>query len=308
MKWKSYYIKKREESERERINKSYSINEHKKAFREYITIILNSITVILLVATAFFTAKTYLVFEAQLSVSQDAANDAHIAYTAVQRAFITMGDLRIEKTPDLIPGPIGSKGVAATYYWKLTPVAQNSGNTPTRFASALALATSPPVELVGGFPGQAVVGSRYDSLVQPINPDMFNVFPPIKLIIGPHSSAPIGGNGIPIEGLKSFHEVQTSKGVGWYIYGVIHYFDLFPHTSEHVTKYCYDFLLGSPTTEVWFLPTVSARTGIAPTMNAYKTASHTTRTYAKHFVRLTNLYRLRYFITPGCRHAGEGVP
>lgn len=105
--------------------------------------------------TVVITGLTYVVFYCQLRVSEDAAKDAHIAYTAVQRAFVTMGDLRTDKRQGVVLGKVRSKGIPATFWWFI-PIVQNSGNTPTRFARAFALATFAPSFALG--PGQGIVG------------------------------------------------------------------------------------------------------------------------------------------------------
>lgn len=226
----------KEKADAERVRTEQHDNRNRGAFEQK-RMRLEVASLFLILMTVVITGLTYVVFYCQLRVSEDAAKDSHIAYTAVQRAFVTMGDLRIDKRQGVAPGKVGSKGIPATFWW-FTPIAQNSGNTPTRFARAFALATLAPSFALG--PGQGIVG--YNSPVQPVNPDTFRHTRPIKLIIGPHASSPIGGIGIPIEALEALHsaQIENSNQAKWFIYGQIYYYDLFPGTPEHVTRYCYD--------------------------------------------------------------------
>jgi hypothetical protein len=53
-------------------------------------------------------------------------------------------------------------------------------------------------------------------------------------ILGPQSSIDLGGVGITEPSIQAI-----LKGFKMYVFGIFYYNDVFPHTDQHVTKFCY---------------------------------------------------------------------
>ena len=156
------------------------------------------------------------------------------AFTAVQRAFVNVSELKIEKGK-ILPGPPGNPGTSEESAWWFTPMIQNTGNTPTKDMHFLPIAWCAP-----GFslaPAQAF-GCEATPL-PPTDPDNFVLERSTgHAVLGPHSLIPIGGVGTPVPTIEvRLGIAQRTTGGEWFVFGVIHYNDIFPHTREHVTKY-----------------------------------------------------------------------
>jgi hypothetical protein len=167
------------------------------------------------------------------------------AFTAVQRAFVNVSELKIEKGK-ILPGPPGNPGTSESAWW-FTPMIQNTGNTPTKNMHFLPIAWCGPPGFTLG-PMQAF-GCEATPL-PPTDPDnFFQDRSTGHAVLGPHSIIPIGGVGIPVPAIESLGIAQRTTGGEWFVFGAIHYNDIFPYTREHVTKYCFvinanNFVLG----------------------------------------------------------------
>jgi hypothetical protein len=146
------------------------------------------------------------------------------AFTAVQRAFVTVGDLAIAPV-------VGDQG--KTDLWQVTPIIENSGNTPTKnlrylFSTSIADAKyfkdAPYINLVcaGGIPISNLV------------PDFNHV------VIGPKSKLPTTFFNAP--GVSSGTVEQVRAGNSFVIVqGVIRYDDILSDTAHHITRSCFLF-------------------------------------------------------------------
>ena len=56
----------------------------------------------------------------------------------------------------------------------------------------------------------------------------------LSAILGPQSVIPVGGIGVTE---NSIHALL--KGFKMYVFGLVYYYDIFPNTKRHVTKFCY---------------------------------------------------------------------
>jgi hypothetical protein len=147
---------------------------------------------------------------------------------STQRAFLTVKDLRIDGSSD--------QANATIQAWHFTPIIENSGNTPTKDLRFNMMIDGGPTEPEEGwtapYPG-------VDLPDGPVDPEIPFKRLPLhgRAVLGPKSQAPavFGNSTIGAELLK---KTMTSHW-HFYVYGVFHYHDIFPMTSEHVTKYCY---------------------------------------------------------------------
>jgi hypothetical protein len=169
--------------------------------------------------------------QAQISSDQNAIS------TSTQRAFVTAVELKIEARQQA-----GKNGVPSIAYWWLTPVVKNSGTTPTQglrvvpivsdFSDLVSEAWFARAQVSSaGVMGRVPMAGPQD----PLDGVEVNRIDGTHLVLGPQAAAPIGGVGIPQSSLSKIDKV--------YVYGVATYRDIFPHSKEHVTKYCY--VLGS---------------------------------------------------------------
>ena len=159
------------------------------------------------------------------------------SFVAVQRAFVNVVDLKVEHGPGLTPGEPGSRGVEAMY-WTFTPLIENSGNTQTRRLEVSTMAWCPPVGV--GIELRPLQGMVCEvTPIAPGDPQHFYEIGGAKTIhsiLGPHARREFGGAGVT----ENFVEASANGGtLRWYVFGVIHYEDIFPQTQPHITKYCY---------------------------------------------------------------------
>jgi hypothetical protein len=169
-------------------------------------------------------------------ISRRANEISRQSFVAVQRAFVNV-DLKVEHEPGLMPGDPGAPGVKAMY-WTFTPIIENSGNTQTRRLEVSTMAWCPP-------PGVGIALKPLQGMickvtpVVPGDPQHFYAIgsgKTIHSILGPHAKREFGGAGVT----ENFIEASASSGtLRWYVFGVIHYEDIFPQTQPHITKYCY---------------------------------------------------------------------
>jgi hypothetical protein len=164
------------------------------------------------------------------------------SFTAVQRAFVTMDDPLVEKS--LGPDPAIAH-LFVTEAWTIKPVIRNSGNTPAKEVRWRSISTSGPSP-IGLEPGQAIritnppVGRETwaDTWDLPPDPEFdeteFNSGP-----LGPQRSIPIGGVSAPKAAIRDAMRAKRA----WYIYGIVYYYDVFPGSPRHKTKFCFSISL-----------------------------------------------------------------
>jgi hypothetical protein len=155
------------------------------------------------------------------------------AFTSVQRAFITVSSF---DTPVRLSDAPGQPNKQVKYWWFI-PNIKNSGNTPTKNMKYFIGANCPRELNIAVVKHMAVACdfTRQD-IIDPV--DLFNN-PTFKdkedaAILGPQSAIALGGIGITEASIQAI-----AKGFNLFIFGVISYNDIFPHTKKHITKFCY---------------------------------------------------------------------
>jgi hypothetical protein len=171
------------------------------------------------------------------------------AYTAVQRAFVNIGSVGIEREdrvdvswPWIPPMLLQEEPV----YW-FTPVYENDGSTPTRYMTITAgvqgfldRRTHPSIEVLNTRPYLTVAESSLNPVASHVVPDdpesLFQQegteFP---AFIGPHGHIAVTKVGVPEDYLK------WSVESGWniFMFGEIRYKDILDPDIQHVTQFCY---------------------------------------------------------------------
>jgi hypothetical protein len=165
------------------------------------------------------------------------------AFTAVQRAFVTVRDVKIEN----VLGPDGK-----TAFWSLTPIIQNSGNTPTKNLNFMIMQTIPigGIFTFGPNKGDKPTFHATGEICQePGDPDEHLSLMPKPGVghapLGPHVELPVSvipGLNIGINLLRAI----AAKQELYYISGVFHYDDIFPGSPPHETKFCYQLIAVTP--------------------------------------------------------------
>jgi hypothetical protein len=174
-----------------------------------------------------FTAVIMIASICSAIFAQRSAQAAHESYISTQRAFITVNELSI--VPEYsVNDPTNFMG------WTFAPVIENSGSTPTKFLKLVVRA-------------------------QPQGPasDPESLYPSgtkIRMLVGPKSkvtvpATPDSGLWIPNGSILWAAKGQTTV----YVFGAIHYDDVFENTPEHITDYCFQIEAkgdGSPSTKI----------------------------------------------------------
>jgi hypothetical protein len=170
-------------------------------------------------------------------LSQQANQINRLSFSAVQRAFVTVVDLQFEATTGNDGRPVS---------WMFTPIIENSGTTPTVNMKITGVMTGGPTKPEKGW------SNLYPSVELPRDPsDPYEVyylpepFRALHVVLGPKARMPLplsasGGIGVDLLQNVIEHDWQHS------IYGTIHYYDVFPDSVEHITKFC--FALGAEKT------------------------------------------------------------
>jgi hypothetical protein len=150
------------------------------------------------------------------------------SFTAVQRAFVGISEVKVERAK-----VFGFDG------WLITPVIKNSGNTQTKGLHSLTIeACLGGGIIIGGTESNCSAMER--RATGPIDPeDSFRTpFAKIRILpILPQATIPGGAAFITPERIKNI----ANRGEPGYLYGVIHYRDVFAGTPDHITKYCFEF-------------------------------------------------------------------
>jgi hypothetical protein len=174
-----------------------------------------------------------------------------------QRAFMTSTELKIDKTQIFLAA--NTKRPSTTVPgWRFVPMVKNSGNTPTRnfkFVSAVAVCgvdNSEWVALGDGGSLQLFPKTRYvsgkefsgcpvgvDKPQSPTDPEIAFTDGGVvgRGFIGPQNSVPLGGIALA----NDFVELALSSGKTIYVFGTMHYKDIFERGKDRgrVTKFCY---------------------------------------------------------------------
>jgi hypothetical protein len=198
--------------------RAHETDDRERAKRERITIIVLIMTAIFAFAAAVAAGISAWIFQGQLREMQT-------ANTVVQRAFITVKKLNIQR------GSINRfiNGVPESRFWMLSPEVENSGATPTQNLRWIVA------------PGFTFANrenlSRAAADVEKQTPNLTEAWN--YGILGPHATMSLdyGGNA---SGILDTEIVKLAEGpLKMLFQGVIRYNDIFPNTQEHVTKFCY---------------------------------------------------------------------
>lgn len=171
------------------------------------------------------------------------------AFISVQRAFIVVARKDEVRMPIITDQPA---------FLSFVPVIKNSGNTPTKDAEIvyqspldnifLLMDNASKTENFGESLSDAQELQR--SLDAPSDPDeLFNYAPNrnirrFKAVIGPKDeiTAPELNSELERESIRVDRTLNVNKP--YFYFGAIRYNDTFPHTKQHITKFCYDTAAG----------------------------------------------------------------
>jgi hypothetical protein len=182
---------------------------------------------------AFATVVNVGVAIRQWSAMTDNNSIAQKALTAVQRAFITVSELKQE--------PVLDKD-GTTISWRFTPVIKNSGPTD---AEAVTLVAVTPHQAFTVRPPQFTING-YDYLSwkvgAPRDPDEL-INSPVKAPVY-LSNFTIGPQGASVTASQltdelTLQDIQNSfsNRIGRFFFGTVHYTDVFG--TEHISKFCF---------------------------------------------------------------------
>ena len=185
------------------------VRHAKFSWDKFINLVLATGTVLL----AIYTYRLY-------AETRKAVDDAHTALVDVQRAFVTVDDLKITSLP---------KDAIVPELWEITPILENGGNTNTKDMTF--------------FPGigwfEINSSPIIASIVDSGDPDKVDIafeegkkFP---ASLGPKSSIPMNTYIITKEDAQNIRDGKLLV----YILGQAKYRDVFDGTPEHITKFCF---------------------------------------------------------------------
>jgi hypothetical protein len=174
-------------------------------------------------------------------ISYRSAEDAHIAYTAMRRAFVTLLPIQLDAT---VEGN-GDK------IWTFTSTVENSGTTPTKNLTLYQFA-----------PCVSSGSERVWIAIDPISHCNFRTKGGKELVSDPEDPAeaysmkgadirkyPLGPHAKVIVGRAAIYEAEINKLANesrpWYISGIVRYNDVFQGSRLHQTKYCYTVTMWS---------------------------------------------------------------
>ncbi len=167
----------------------------------------------------------YTVYTRQTGIMDRQANISEVANrqnTAVNRAFIVPSTT------------VEQSGKGDTLKWVIEAWIENSGNTPTRslrgnFAGGIGPDIQ-PVQIPRGMDAE-----RGYALSVGMMRAMEHHPPPIQAFLGPHGKTSFIRIELDQDRLqKIFNETDQA-----YLYGTVHYYDVFDDTPEHFTEFCY---------------------------------------------------------------------
>jgi hypothetical protein len=140
--------------------------------------------------------------------SRHVAQSVQQSSISMERAFITVPRLEVTKGPDGL---------------RFAPVIENNGQTPTRSLKVIALA------------------QPNDDSIGPVDPEVaFARGRPATFLVGPHATitVPIAASSDLSVSNASLKKVKPRQ-MDSYVFGTIHYRDIFDETPLHITKYCF---------------------------------------------------------------------
>jgi hypothetical protein len=178
-----------------------------------------AISALAAVIIAAFTGTLWVATSRQAALTRE-------AFIADKRAFVFASGIQSFYEPD----PSGH------FNWRIAPVWQNSGDTPTR---RLRIYTD-------GFFSNAPISPTFDfNYIDPKSPAGTGLLGPKMPCIGgqaphsPHQAALTPQDILDIQNGKKF----------FYLWDWVRYYDTLPNTSEHITRFCWRILsTGNPLT------------------------------------------------------------
>ena len=168
--------------------------------------------------------ETLRIARESAKASRDAADIAHAAMVAGERAFVFATGLAQFFAP--IPG-------TSQYIWRFRPNWQNSGDTPTKNMTMHVECELRETQLPDGF--------KFNYVTEDIAPALI---PPKTTTHG--GQVPRAPK--PAITPQDILEIQAGKKY-FYVWGWARYWDVFPGTSPHITRFCWMIdPVGDPTT------------------------------------------------------------
>lgn len=192
---------------------------------------------------------------AALGKADEANKTSRESFTAVQRAFLTISNVKMDHAI-FNPSPgVNAKNVKSILF---APVAKNTGNTPALYLQYLPIYTPCYMEMneitAAMRPHLPLMSTRFrqllklgnspagcatlNSSVMPTDPenDFRGRLASTSAVLGPHDEIILGG----VEIADTFLEYMMMHNIHSFIYGIISYNDIFPNSQRHTTKYCYE--------------------------------------------------------------------
>jgi hypothetical protein len=170
----------------------------------------------------------------QVEVAINANKLNQESFASVQRAFITVTELSI--SAEYTQNPRGFFG------WSFKPIIENSGATPTQNLRIVPLAATFTTAQIFDFNGKPIPRPGIELPAEPSDPDeaFIRHESPIRMLVGPHTKVTLPTTPDPRLAIPN-------GSIGWivdgfasvFVFGSIHYFDVFENTPERVTRYCF---------------------------------------------------------------------
>jgi hypothetical protein len=236
-------------------NQRRDAHERRRSKNEIITIIALSLAAAFAFLTFIAAGISDWIFRGQLVAMQQANDDNRIALHSVQRAFITVSNMREEAIQD-------SSG---RRIWRYVPAIENSGTTPTTRMEVVSITPSNDWMVRLTLKHRAVDKYRNNNvkmseLINSIDMtyDMMGAIDPADIFSWTKTEIPelaiipsvvLGPKGIiypfnasseiSIEDARAMQGINTppSNRLGKFFYGAIKYTDIF--NEDHLTKYCF---------------------------------------------------------------------
>jgi hypothetical protein len=191
------------------------------------SVIASLATIVLAAGTIGLAVITHIASTEQARLTRESNEISRTAYTATQRAFVTVTDVK------LVPS---FQETGDVDIWHFAPIIENSGNTPTKNLRYL---TGSGVQAVGT-DAQTFARNVFSSLKHSGLPSsVFRSGLP-RAVLGPKTQMSVhsytGGMGEQV-----MNPVWSGNGVA-VAAGFVEYDDVFSSTDHHVTEYC--FIIG----------------------------------------------------------------
>ncbi len=206
----------------------HNSEEEAKSFREWIAIGIGIFTFVVLTITCVAIINQVEEMRKAYEPMSEQARYTREAYIAIQRPYIVVGD-------DPIITPIPDPKLPQPMGWGIRSVAVNKGQTPANIRSITLLGEANkdcPALFSMYAPKDPELYYRRES------PDQIvRIFPSKSVPLGTGNRANNRGDGLPI--LNGSADWDAEGYSIHFLFGSIHYTDMFDGTPEHITKFCY---------------------------------------------------------------------